>query len=258
MDPEFATPIRGSSLPPSCGCAEARARLHEGENTANTQGINREVKEVTSDKSKKSPLQGTRLSCKFNMLALDKIHIASTGSFPHIKEVDESKLDMACDLYRGNNFLKRLIILHGGRFHNSITNSTNFLLVGDLPVKATIEKAMSKGVHQVNYETIQCIIYRKLSISEALYIPSLGTSAVTQVLGPPAIQQEAEMPNNEETGTARIMWSNLKTKKGKEPTKPLDQSALVAHSKVICPRGVLDLARLRQNKSHPSTTARFV
>ena len=106
MDPEFATPIRGSSLPPSCGCAEARARLHEGENTANTQGINREVKEVTSDKSKKSPLQGTRLSCKFNMLALDKIHIASTGSFPHIKEVDESKLDMACDLYRGNNFLK--------------------------------------------------------------------------------------------------------------------------------------------------------
>ncbi len=33
--PEFATPRRGSSLPPSCGWAEARAHLHEGENAAN-------------------------------------------------------------------------------------------------------------------------------------------------------------------------------------------------------------------------------
>jgi hypothetical protein len=79
VDPVFATSTRGSSLPPSCGWAEAPAWSHEGENTANTQGSNRETAEATSDTGKKSPLQGTRLSGKFSTLALDGVHIASTG-----------------------------------------------------------------------------------------------------------------------------------------------------------------------------------
>ena len=118
--------------------------------------------------------------------------------------MDESKLGPAHDLYRGKNYLKRLIILHGGRFHNSITNATHVLLVGDLPVESSVEKVVSKGVHRVNYDTIQNIIYGRLSISEAFNIPSPKTPAVTQILGPPAIQQEPEAPNNEEMGTGRI------------------------------------------------------
>ena len=151
------------------GWAEARAWSHEGENTTNTQGSNRETEEATGDKSKESPLQGTRLSCKFSMLALDGVHIASTGSFPQLNKTDESELGPAHNLYRGKNLLKRLIISHGGRFHDSITDATHFLLVGDLPVKSSVEKAMSKGVHRVNYETIQntitgiCLFQRHLT-----------------------------------------------------------------------------------------------
>ena len=108
---------------------------------------------------------------------------------------------------------------------------------------------MPKGVHRVNYETIQNIIYGRLSISEAFNIPSPKTLAVTQILGPPVIQREPLTPNNEKMGTGRIRWSNLKTKKRKEPTKTPDQSALVASTKVIHSRGILDLARLPKQKS---------
>ena len=152
---EVTTPMQGSSLPPSCGRAEACASSHKGENTTNRQGNNREGAEVTTfDNDEESPLQGTRLSSKFNMLALDGVHIAITGSFPHLKEGDDSELGLAKDLYKGKNFLKWLIILHGGRFSNSITGSTNLLLIGGLPVEKTVEKEVSKGVCQVNYATI--------------------------------------------------------------------------------------------------------
>ena len=174
MDPVFTTPTRGSGLPPLCGWAEARAWSHKGENTANTKGINREEEEATGDIGEESSLQGTRLSCKFNTLALAGVHIASTGSFPHLNETNESELGLAHDLYKGNNSLKQLIISHRGRFHNSITDSTHFLLVGDLTVESSVEK------HRVNYETIQNIIYGKLSISEALNIPNPETLAMTQ------------------------------------------------------------------------------
>ncbi len=216
---EFATPRTGSSLPPSCGWAEPHACLHDGENAANMQGNNREGGEVTTDNGKESPPQGTRLSCNFSTLALNGVHIATTGSFPHLKEGDESKLGPAHDLYKGKSFLKRLIILHGGRFNDSVTKSTNLLLVGDLPVEATVEKAVSKGVRQVNYTMFQSIIYGKqLSPAEAFYTPTPGTTAVSHVLGPPAIQWDAEMPDTEETVTGTIRLSNLKSKKQKDLT----------------------------------------
>ncbi len=138
--------------------------------------------------------------------------------------------------------------MHVGRLNNSVTESTNLLLVGDLRFEMTVEKAVSKGVRQVNYAMVQSIIHRKLSPAEALYTPNPGTAAVCQVLGPPAIQRDAEMPDTEETMAGKIRWSNLKSKKWKDPTETLDQSALVAGSKVIRPRGVLDLARLPKGK----------
>jgi hypothetical protein len=169
------------------------------------------------DNGEESPLQGTRLSCKFSMLALNGAHIATTGSVPHLKEGDESKLGLAHDLYKGKNFLKRLIISHGGRFNNSVTESTNLLLIKDLPVEATVEKAVSKGVCQVNYAMFQSFFYGKLSPTEAVYTPTPGATAVSHVLGPPAIQRDAEMPDTEETVTGTTRWSNLKSKKWKDP-----------------------------------------
>ncbi len=92
--PAPGTRIRAQSLPLPGGEA---ASLHhvdgqklalacmKGENAANIQGNNREGGEVTTNNGEESPLQGTRLSCKFNMLALNGVHIAIMGSFPHLK-----------------------------------------------------------------------------------------------------------------------------------------------------------------------------
>ncbi len=122
--------------------------------------------------------------------------------------------------------------------------STNLLLVGDLPVEEMVEKAVSMGVRQVNYPTIQSIIYGKLSPAEATTTSDPGTAAESHNLGPPAIQWDTEMPDTEEAASGKIQWSNLKSKKKKNPSATLDQLALVANSKVVCPRGVLDLLRL--------------
>ena len=126
MRESTTTHTRESSLPPTCGWAEAHARLHKGGSIANTQGSNRETEEATGDTGEESRLQGTRLSGKFSTLALNGVHIASMGVFPQLNEMDESELGPAYNLYRGKNFLKRLVISHGGRFHNSITNATHF------------------------------------------------------------------------------------------------------------------------------------
>jgi hypothetical protein len=69
---------------------------------------------------------------------------------------------------------------------------------------------------------IQSIIYGKLSPAEALYTPNPGTTTVSHVLGPPAIQQDAEMPDTEEMVTGKMRWSNFKSKKQKDPTETPD------------------------------------
>ncbi len=153
--PEVTTPRRGSSLPPSCGWARAHAHSHKEEDATNSQESNREGGEVTTfDNDEASPLQRTRLSSKFNTLALDGVHVAITGTCPHLEVGEDSKLSSVQNLYKGKNFLKRLIILHGGGYNNSITASTNLLLVGDLLVEEMVEKAVSMRVCQVNYAMV--------------------------------------------------------------------------------------------------------
>ncbi len=233
---EFTTPRRGSSLPPSCGWAEARTCLHEGENAANIQGNNREGGEVTTNNGEESPPQGTRLNCNFSMLSTESTLLPQAHSLTSKKGTSP-------------NWVRHMIYTRERTSSSSSSSCmgaglTIPLLIGDLPVKAMVEKAVSKGVRQVNYATFQSITYRKLSPAEAFYTPTPGTAAVSHVLGPPAIQWDAEMPDTEEMVTGTIRWSNLKSKKRKDPTVTPDQLALVAGSKVIRPRGVLDLACL--------------
>ena len=66
---------------------------------------------------------------------------------------------------------RSLHILHGGQYSNTITTYTSFLLVGDSPVKVKVEKAVTKGVHQVRYATFQRIIYGKQTLTDALAEP---------------------------------------------------------------------------------------
>jgi hypothetical protein len=80
--------------------------------------------------------------------------------------------------------------------------------------------------------------------SEATTTSYPGTAVESHDLGPPAVQHDAEMPDTEEVAPGTIRWSNLKSKKRKDPSATLDQLALVASSEVACPKGVLDLLRL--------------
>ncbi len=73
--------------------------------------------------------------------------------------------------------------------------STNLLLVRDLPEEEMVEKAVSMGVCQVNYAMIQSII---CTTSDP------GTAAKSHNLGPPAIQQDAEMSDTEEAASGKI------------------------------------------------------
>jgi hypothetical protein len=66
-----------------------------------------------------SPFPRTSLKSKFNRLVLDGVRIAITGSFPQSKDGKLSKLGPAHDLYMGENYIRRLIILHGARYNNS-------------------------------------------------------------------------------------------------------------------------------------------
>ncbi len=149
---------------------------------------------------------------------LNGICIAATGSFPLLKEEDHSILGPTHNLYMGKNFLKRLIVLHGGQHSNTITTSTSFLLIGDCLVRAKVEKAVTKGVCQVRYATFQRIIYGKQILVYALAKPEPENTEDPQDLGPPSIERDAEMPDAEEAMAEKIKWSNLKSKKRKGPS----------------------------------------
>jgi hypothetical protein len=209
----------------------------------------------TIDNEKESPLQGTRLNSKFGSqtlheenLVLNGVRIAATGSFPHLEEGDHSILGPAHDLYIGKNFLKQLIVSHGDKYSNTITTSTSFPLIGHCPVRAKVEKAVSKGVCLVRYAMFQRIIYGKLTLAEALAKPEPETTEDSQDLGPPSIQRDAEMPDPEEKTAGKIKWSNLELKKRKDPSATPDQSTPVDSLEIVCPRGVLDLACLQKRK----------
>ncbi len=171
--PGEVTPRRESNLPPSSVWASPQGRMDAKENP--------EVGVVaTIDDEEERPLQGTRLDSKFGSqtshegnLVLSSVRIAITGSFPLLKEEDHSILGPAHDLYMGKNFLKQLIVSHGGQYSNTITTSTSFLLIGDCPVRAKMEKAVTKGVRQVRYATFQRIIYGKQTLADALAEPEL-------------------------------------------------------------------------------------
>jgi BRCT domain type II-containing protein len=51
------------------------------------------------------------------------------------------RLRPAKDLYVGKNFIQRLVLLHGGRYSNRVNKDTKFLVIGDKPGRAKVDKA---------------------------------------------------------------------------------------------------------------------
>jgi hypothetical protein len=197
--PKATTPRQGSLLPVSCGWAEPRAQEQKDGIAPAIQGKERGGKEdatpevETPATDAKSPLPRTSLKSKFDKLVLDCVRIAITGSITQPDDNKFSELGPAYDLYTGKNYIRQLIISHGARYNDSVYPNTNFLLVGKWPAKSMVERAVSKGIRQVLYNTIKNIIYGRQSIAEARKGPDPNIATEGQDLEPPTIQQDAGM-----------------------------------------------------------------
>jgi hypothetical protein len=149
--PEATTPRQGSLLPASCGWAEPQVQGQEGGVALATQGGERGGEKYATSSVKfpttkvKSPLPRTSLKSKFDRLVLGGVRIAITGSFSQSEDGKLSKLGPARDLFMGKNYIRRLIILHGARYNDSVYPNTNFLLVGNGPAKMMVEKSSIQG-----------------------------------------------------------------------------------------------------------------
>ncbi len=252
--PEATTPRQGSLLPASCGWSKPRAQEQKDGIAPTTQGKEGGGKEDTTPKVEtpatdtKSPLPRTSLKSKFDKLVLDGVRIAITGSFTQPNNNKSSELGPAYDLYTGKNYIRRLIISHGTRYNNSVYPNTDFLLVGKWPAKTMVERAVSKGVRQVLYNTIENIIYGRQSIAEAYKGPDPNIVTEGQDLKPPIIQQDAGMLDEGEEELNDIPFSKLKSKKRKDPSNSLKKVNLAPGTEVIRPRGVNDTTCLPKKK----------
>ncbi len=252
--PEATTPRQGSLLPASCRWAESRAQEQKDGIALATQGKERGGKEdaipevETPATNADSPLPRTSLKSKFNKLVLDGVHIAITGSFTQPDNNKFSGLGPAYNLYTGKKYIRQLIISHGARYNDSVYPNTNFLLVGKWPAKTMVERAVSKGVWQVFYNTIKNIIYGRQSIAEARKGPDPNILTEGQDLEPPTIQQDAGMLDEGEEELNDILFTKLKSKKRKDPSDTPKKVNLAPGTEVIRPRGVINTTRLPKKK----------
>ncbi len=91
-------------------------------------------------------------------LPLEGLKFSASGIFPEITEGTEPQWGPASDRYNGRNTLKRLVISYGGKFTQSITKQTNFLIVGLKPSKKAIDKEHTGNVDIISYTTLEGMI----------------------------------------------------------------------------------------------------
>jgi hypothetical protein len=111
-----------------------------------------------------------------------------------------------------------------------------------------MERAVSKGVRQVSYITIENIIYGRQSIAEARKGPDPNIATEGQDLEPPTIQRDAGMLDEGEEELNNIPFTKLKSKKRKDPSDTPKKVNLPPGTEVIRPRGVINTTRLPKNK----------
>jgi hypothetical protein len=83
------------------------------------------------------------------------MRIAASGVFAELPDnKNNSRLGPAEDLYVGKNFIQRLVLLHGGRYSNGINKDTTFLVIGDKPGRAKVDKADEPKIPLITYESL--------------------------------------------------------------------------------------------------------
>ncbi len=117
-----------------------------------------------------------------------------------------------------------------------------------------VERAVSKGVWQVSYNTIKNIIHGRQSKAEARKGPDPNIATEGQDLEPPTIQRDAGMLDKGEEELNNIPFTKLKSKKRKDPSDTPKRVNLAPGTEVIHLRGVIATTRLPK-KRYPSISA---
>jgi hypothetical protein len=189
-------------------------------------------------------------------LPLEGLKFLASGVFPKIREGTEPQWGPASDLYNGRNTLKRLVITYGGKFTQSITKQTNFLIVGLKPSEKAIDKAHTGNVDIISYTTLEGMIPGTVMPEFASFEPQPELGEYLQGSIPPKIQQDKNFPRTdpmetEETAAAKVIITGVTVRKRKEVSTPEgtpERTNLVTGSVLLGRKGILDATSLRKNK----------
>ncbi len=151
----------------------------------------------------------------------------------------------------GVNFLKHLIISHGGHYADQVTKETKLVIIREQPGKLKVEKAWSLGIHLATYGSIQELLSREISLADLLAQPTPAIAGYSQGYGPPSILRRPVEPGLDKTmSTATIRFSSTKQVKQKQPSDTPERPGanLVLGSEIIGASGVINLANMKKGK----------
>jgi hypothetical protein len=240
---QHGTPIRGS--------------IEEEENDGETMDTDTEQGDVGAVDG--SPVQAIAVDDQFQAVEfalefkiLQGLKITTTGIFPALEDRSNPRLGPAKDLYVGENFVKRLVISHGGKYSDQITKDTKLIIIGEVLGKSKVEKALSLGIYLVMYESVQELLAGEISLKALFDLPMPKILEYSQEFGPssiirkpvdavirkaatPVLNPLEEPGLDKEAPSTTIRFSNTKQTKRKQPTTTPERPKvnLVPGSEVI-------------------------
>jgi hypothetical protein len=132
------------------------------------------------------PLITRDLGEQFEQLnILNGMRIAASRVFT---DLPDNKINLisrlAKDLYVGQNFLQKLVLLHRGRYSDGVNKDTMFLVIGNKPERAKDDKADEQKIPLITYESLLSLIEGKTTVSKLCSKPRPDITAFLEGWGP--------------------------------------------------------------------------
>ncbi len=96
----------------------------------------------------------------------------------------DEQLGPAKDLYAGRNSLWRLVLSHGGKWSKGGAKDTTFLVIGNRPGRAKVNKADEQKIPLITYGSHLSLIEGKTKLSELRRAPRPEILAFSDGWGP--------------------------------------------------------------------------
>jgi BRCT domain type II-containing protein len=77
-------------------------------------------------------------------------------------------------------FIQRLVLSHGGRYSDRVNKDTTFLVIGDKPGRAKVDKADERKIPLITYESLLSQIKGKTTVSELCSKPRPDITAFSE------------------------------------------------------------------------------